>query len=118
MPYDEQLAQRIRNALAGRRGVAERKMFGGLCFLLGGHMCCGIVGRRLVVRVGPDLHERALRRPNAAPMDFTGKPLRGFVYVAPDGLKSARALQGWIDEGIRYVRSLPAKRGRSRSAPR
>lgn len=107
MAYDERLAQRIRKALTGNRGLAERKMFGGLCFLLRGRMCCGIVGRRLVARVRSELYAPSLRRPHVRPMDFTGKPLRGFVYVMPAGLKNDTALKGWIAEGIRQARSRP-----------
>ncbi|MGH9718915.1 MAG: TfoX/Sxy family protein [Bryobacteraceae bacterium] len=110
MPYDEQLAERVRKALVGTRGLAERKMFGGLCFLLGGHMCCGIVGRRLVARVGPEVYDQVLRRAHVRPMDFTGKPLRGFVFVMPSGLEDHRSLESWVGEGVRYACSSPKKR--------
>ena len=84
-------------------------MFGGLAFLVNGHMCCGVVGQDLMVRVGPDLYERALKRRNARAMDFTGRPLRGFVYVAKQGCANTAALKGWIQLGLGFVLSLPPK---------
>ncbi len=79
MAYDEGLAQRIREALDDRPGIAERKMFGGLCFTLNGNMACGVTGDELMVRVGPDKHAEALERPHARKMDFTGRPMKGLV---------------------------------------
>jgi hypothetical protein len=84
-------------------------MFGGLAFLLGGHMCVGIIGEELMVRVGPEAYDEAVRRPHARKMDFTGRPMKGFVYVAPDGLESDAALHRWIARGVRFAASLPAK---------
>jgi len=84
-------------------------MFGGLAFMVNGHMCCGIVGGDLVVRTGPDKFEAALCRPNTRPMDFTGRPMRGFVYVGPPGCRSSRALKSWIQMGLQFVLSLPKK---------
>jgi TfoX/Sxy family transcriptional regulator of competence genes len=109
MAYDEQLAERVRRSLAGTKGLAERKMFGGLCFLLRGNMCCGVVGDTLMVRVGPEAYESSLALPHAREMDFTGRPLRGMVYVAPDGLRNARALGEWLERAMAVGRSLPAK---------
>jgi len=114
MAYDERLAERIRAHLEGQRGVAEKKMFGGLCFLVGGHMACGIVKDTLMVRVGPEAYDAALARPHAREMSFTGRPLRGMVYVAPEGLRRASQLAGWVDQGVDHVRSLPAKSVRKR----
>lgn len=91
--------------------VAERRMFGGLAFLLRGNMCCGVVGEELMVRVGRESYEAALYEPNVREMDFTGRPLRGFVYVAPDGLVSDGDLRAWVERGARYAESLPAKGG-------
>src|SRR5882672_3660724 len=110
MAYDERLAERVRKTLGETRGLIERRMFGGLCFEMGGHMCCGILGQELVVRVGPIGYDLALRRSHARPMDFTGKPLRGFVYVSSDGLKDLRSIRRWVGEGVRYASSLPKKR--------
>jgi len=110
MAYDEKLAERVRGALHGQRGISEKKMFGGLSFLLRGHMCCGVMGDELMVRVGPQGYEEALARPHARKMDFTGRPLKGFVYVSRQGLRSAPALASWVERGVAFARSLPAKR--------
>ena len=109
MPYDEKLAGRVRDALAGRRGVTEKKMFGGLSFLLNGSMCCGVARENLVVRVGPDQYEKALSKPSARPMDFTGRALQGFVYVSPTGSRTATSLKNWVDMRVDFARSLPKK---------
>lgn len=109
MPYDEKLAQRIREVLARRRGISEKKMFGGLAFLANGHMACGVQGDDLMVRVGPDDYESALRKTGARPMDFTGRPLKGMVYVGPRGHRRAPSLRAWVEQGLSYVRSLPPK---------
>ncbi len=109
MAYDEQLAQRVRDALRRRRGISERKMFGGLAFLLNGNMCCGITGDDLMVRVGPDDYEDALAQPHARPMDFTGRPMTGLVYVAGSALTGDGALLPWIERGLEFARTLPPK---------
>ena len=109
MPFDERLAQRVRHVLAERDKVVERKMFGGLAFIVNGHMCCGIVGEELVVRVGADNHKQALSQPYARPMDFTGRAMKGFVYVGPSGCRNNATLTKWIDRGLRFVLSLPPK---------
>jgi len=107
MAFDEALAKRLRVRFRKVPKSSERRMFGGLCFLVSGRMCCGIVGRNLVVRVGPDGHDDALRYPHTRPMDFTGRPMRGFIYVGPPGLMTARSLSGWVERAIRYSRALP-----------
>jgi TfoX N-terminal domain len=84
-------------------------MFGGLAFMVNGHMCCGIVGEDLVVRTGPDRCEEALSQPHARPMDFTGHAMRGFVYVDPKGLQSTRELKAWIQRGLDFVLSQSPK---------
>ena len=118
MAYDEELAKRIRRVLENERGTGEKKMFGGLAFLIDGNMCCGIVGERLMLRVGPERHERALAKPHVKPMDFTGRPLKGMVYVDPEGLRGAN-LKRWISWGLEFTRALPAKRsGKSARATR
>ncbi|HEU4402757.1 MAG TPA: TfoX/Sxy family protein, partial [Candidatus Polarisedimenticolia bacterium] len=106
------LAGRIRRIIGKRRGAVEKKMFGGLAFMLDGRMCCGIIGRDLMVRVGPERYEEALAEPHTRPMDFTGRPLTGFVYVAPAGYESDAAVRRWIGWGVAFVSTLPAKRGR------
>lgn len=109
MAYDEGLAARVREVLGERAGVEEKRMFGGLCFLLDGNMCCGIVGDTLMVRVGPGRYEDALRRPHARIMDFTGRPLRGMVYVDPEGISEDRDLEDWVESGSSFAASLPPK---------
>lgn len=111
MAYDEKLAERVRKAMATRKRVTEKKMFGGLAFLLGGRMCCGILGDDLMVRVGPERYAAALTRPHVRPMDFTGKPLSGFVYVGSTGVKTGAALAKWLREATEYAASLPAGKG-------
>ena len=109
MAYDEGLAQRIRDAVGDRAEIAEKKMFGGLCVLWRGSMVAGITGEILMARVGPDFNDEALRRPHARPMDFTGKPMKGFVYVEPEGVESDADLQRWVGHGVSHARSLPGK---------
>lgn len=108
MAYDEKFSVRVRAALAGRKGVDERRMFGGLAFMLNGHMCVGVLDSNLVVRIGADQYEKALGERHVRPMDFTGRPLRGFIYVAAAGTRGA-ALHAWIERGLHFARSLPAK---------
>src|SRR5262245_49499090 len=118
MAYDERLAQRIRHLFGERRDVTERKMFGGLAFLLQGRMCCGIVGSDLMVRMTDDEFDAVMRGPHVRPMDFTGKPLRGFVYVAPRGVRTATALRTWLSRGERvaHEKAVASKRARRRSS--
>lgn len=110
MAYDERLANRIRRVLGERRDFTERKMFGGLAFLYQGRMCCGIVDNDLMVRVPLDEFDAVPRRRHARPMDFTGKPLRGFVYVSPLGLATAPALRGWLTRGERAAQEAAVGR--------
>lgn len=109
MAFDEALAERVRKALKGRRGIKEKKMFGGLAFLLRGNMCCGVVGDELMVRVGPESYDNAMSARHVRPMDFTGKPMKGLVYVTPPGIDSDRAVMAWVTRGAEFARSLPAK---------
>lgn len=109
MAYDEKLAERVRASLAERGDVAERKMFGGLCFLVGGNMAVGIVGSELMVRVGPEAYPSALAKPHAREMDFTGRPMRGMVYVEVAGLRSRRQLETWVGRGVAFASALPRK---------
>jgi TfoX/Sxy family transcriptional regulator of competence genes len=109
MAFDEGLAERMRELLAERPGITEKKMFGGLGFILDGNMCCGIVGDDLMVRVGPEAHDEALALPHARPMDFTGRPMKGFLYVGPDGVESDEDLAAWIGRGVDFAASLPPK---------
>ncbi len=117
MGYDEGLAERIRGTLEDVAGVSEKRMFGGIAFLVKGHMAVGIVLDKLMVRVGPDSYDRVLRERHARRMDFTGRPMKGFVYILPSGYESDVDLQRWVDLGVGHVASLPAKAGgTSRSA--
>jgi TfoX/Sxy family transcriptional regulator of competence genes len=109
MAYDHRLAARIRGVFGHRKGVEEKRMFGGLAFLVGGHMACGIVGEELMVRVGPRAYEAALAEPHVREMDFTGKPLRGMVYVGVDGIAAEDDLARWVERGHDYAASLPPK---------
>lgn len=109
MPYDPELADAMRAAFKRRRNIAERKMFGGFCWMLNGNMLCGVEVGRYMFRVGKDLEPEALARPGARPMDITGKPMAGFVWV------DARYAQGnslldWIALASQYVRQLPPKK--------
>jgi len=108
MAYDERLAERVRDVLGPDPDVSERKMFGGLAFMLNGHMVGGIVGEELMLRLGAELAEEALGSPHVRPMDFTGRPMTGMVYVAPDGLRG-RALRTWVEKAAGHARSLPPK---------
>lgn len=109
MAYDEHLAARVRQVMVPFPESSERKMFGGLAFLLRGNMACGVVGEQLMVRVGRESYEAALREPHTREMDFTGRPLRGFVYVSAEGLTSDGDLRAWVERGARYAESLPGK---------
>ncbi len=109
MPYNEQLVGRVRGVLAKKRNVAERKMFGGLTFMVRGNMACGVENDRLMVRVGPEAYDDALGRPHAQMMNFTGRPMKGFVFVEPAGLKSDKDLEAWVQRGVDFAMSLPAK---------
>ena len=116
MAYDEGLAHRLRELLEDDDAVSEKKMFGGLCFLHGGHMVCGIVGDELMLRVGPDAYEACLAEPHAREMDFTGRAMRGMIYVATEGFAEDEDLEAWVERGLVFARSLPAKKTRKKSA--
>jgi TfoX/Sxy family transcriptional regulator of competence genes len=107
--YDEALAGRIRAALEGNEGVTERKMFGGIAFMLDGNMCCGVVKDELMVRLSAEASERALAEPGARPMDFTGRRMRGFLFVGPVALASDDDLRGWVGRAVDFVGTLPPK---------
>jgi TfoX/Sxy family transcriptional regulator of competence genes len=109
MTFDEAVAGRIRESLAGAPDVVEKKMFGGIAFMVRGNMCCGVIADRLILRVGPDGYEAALCRPHAGPMDFTGRPMKGMVYVEPAGFASDGDLKAWIARAMEFTLSLPAK---------
>jgi TfoX/Sxy family transcriptional regulator of competence genes len=109
MPYNEVLAQRVRAALAEQQVIDEKKMFGGLAFMLNGNMCCGIIRDDLMVRVGSEQHADALAQPHVRELDFTGRPMRGMVVVAALGLNSDTDLEAWVRRGVTFAAGLPAK---------
>ncbi len=109
MAYDEALAERIRAVLGPRPDVSERKMFGGLAFMTGGNMFCGIIKDELMVRTGPQAHEASLARPGARPMDFTGRPMATMVYVGGAGIGGDADLKRWVEQSYDFASSLPAK---------
>jgi TfoX/Sxy family transcriptional regulator of competence genes len=106
--YDQRLAGRVRALLADRGDVAERAMFGGLTFMVAGHMCCGVSRDELIVRLDPADADAALSRPHARPMDLTGRPMRGFIAVRPEGLKG-QALKRWVGQALAHAQALPPK---------
>lgn len=114
MPFDARLADRIRQALGPRPELVEQHMFGGLAFMLDGKMLCAIIGDELVVRVGPAAYAAALARPHTRPMDFTGKPLTGFVFVAPAATRTVKAVAAWLARAEAYVATIPRAHRRRR----
>lgn len=116
MAFSEALAGRVRGLLVGREPVTEKRMFGGLAFLHRGNMCCGVLGEELMVRVGPEAYPSALELSGAREMDFTGRALRGFVYVSEAGLAGDGDLAAWVERGVSYAATLPAKDDSDRRA--
>ena len=108
MAYDERTAERVRGLLSGRGDVAERKMMGGLSFMVQGHMCCSVSGRGgLMVRVGADAQDSALREPHVEPVEMGGRAMTGFVRVDPQGYQTEDALRRWVERGLDFVATLP-----------
>ncbi|USD20503.1 TfoX/Sxy family protein [Microbulbifer variabilis] len=107
MAYNETLAEKVRNLLQGSQGLSEKQMFGGLAFMLNGNMACGVVGEELMVRVGPDNYQDALAERYTRPMDYTGRPLKGMVYVEEDAVE--QDLDEWVNRGVEFAGSLPPK---------
>ncbi len=110
MAYDPILAEKVRRILVRCPDASERKMFGGLAFMVGDHMCCGVLGEKLVVRVAPNDGRKWLAPPNVRPMDFTGRPLTGFLYVEKKAYAAPGSLARWVSRAIAFARSLPPKR--------
>ena len=106
MAYDEKLADRIRKVLGGSKYVTEKKMFGGLSFLLKGKMVCGVLKEDLVLRISHDQYESALKKSNVRPMDFTGRPMKGFVYVNSKGCKSDEDIKKWVQLSLSHAKSV------------
>jgi hypothetical protein len=116
MAYDEKAAARVRKLLGGRRDVVEKKLMGGLCFMVKGGMCCSVSGKGgLLVSVDIEAQERMLLEPHVAPMEMGGRVMRGFVRVAPDGYRTEAALTKWIERGVTAAAARPAKKGRSKA---
>ena len=109
MSYDPAAAERVRQVLSGRSDVVEKKMVGGLSFLVKGNMCCGITGTALMVRVGAESREQALREPHVRPMLFAGRDLSGFICIKPDGYAADDALASWVQRGLDFASGLPAE---------
>ena len=113
MAFDKGLAQRIEDYFASQDAlpgdIRTKRMFGGLCFLKRGNMCCGIVDDKLMARVGPEQYQSGLQRPHAVEMDFTGRPLKGMVYVLPSGTMDDSELTSWLQTCERFVDLLPPK---------
>lgn len=109
MAYDQGLVERIREFFIDRIDIDEKKMFGGLAFMLSGNMCCGVLDDKLMARVGPTFYEDALTKPYASKMDFTGKPLTGFIYVAQTGIEEDQDLHEWLTTCEAFASALPPK---------
>ena len=109
MAYDEKLAQRVRRILAAHRNIAEKKMMGALCFMLGDHMCCGVTGSDLMTRVGRNAYEKTLAERHVRPMEIAGRRSTEFVLVDADGFQSQAAIEEWIQKGIDFASALPPK---------
>ena len=118
MAYDEKLAQRIREIVYLEKDPSERKMFGGVAFMVGGHMVAGLIGDRLMARIPPAMHEEALGKPHVAVMDFTGRPMTGYIYVDAEGIKTEKQRAYWLKLGIGHVRTLPPKGSKARAKSR
>jgi len=118
MAYDETLAQRIRETVGPRPDVAERKMFGGLCFTTGGNMFAGVVKDELMVRIDKADHEASLLKPGARPMDFTGRTMTGMLFVGAPGIETDASLSSWVRQAYDFASSLPAKQAKAKLAPR
>lgn len=110
MAYSEKLAERVRRALSGKGEFSEKKMFGGLCFLLSGKMCCGVLKDKLVARVDPKDSEVLINKPFVRPMDFTGRPMKGFLYIEPEELKSVAELNQWLKRCVAFASSLSSQK--------
>lgn len=109
MAFDEGLAQRIRETVEGEAGLTEKKMFGGICFMLGGNMACGVIKDDLIVRVGPDGYDHAMAKDHSRAFDFTGRTMKGWVMVSAAGYEADEDLEDWVRRGREFARSLPEK---------
>lgn len=110
MAFDTDLADRIRHQLSRKRNFSEKKMFGGICFLLNGNMCCGVLGNELIIRVKPGEGEAILKERHTRVFDFSGRPSKNMVYVGSRALEKDADLNRWLQVTLKYVKSLPPKR--------
>lgn len=119
MGYDEETAARVRKLLAGQRYVAEKKMMGGLCFMVNNTMCCTVSGRGgMLIRVGPEAHARMLEEPHTTPMEMRGRTMSGFVRVEPEGYQNDADLKRWVKRGLDFVAAIPKQTKSKKAAPR
>ncbi|MBC8368078.1 TfoX/Sxy family protein [bacterium] len=109
MAYDEGLAQRVHEALANQGDLVEKKMFGGVGYLVRGNMACGVLKDDLILRLGPEAGEAALMKPHTRVFDITGRAMKGWVMVSPEGYATDKALQDWVDQGLAFALTLPPK---------
>ncbi len=109
MPYNEALAERVRRMLAGQPGLTEKKMFGGVAFMLEGHMACAVMRDDLVVRVGPQREASLLPQPHARPFEHAGRPMKGWLMIAREGYQGDDDLAYWVAHGVEFARALPPK---------
>jgi TfoX/Sxy family transcriptional regulator of competence genes len=117
MAYDEDLAERIRAALRETKGVSEKAMFGGIAWMKGGNMFVGTLKDELMVRVGKDAHDAEVKRPHARIMDFTGRPMKGYLVIAPAGVKTVAQVKAWADRALANVATLPVKAAKPAKSP-
>ena len=110
MAFDEKLTARIRNRLSRKKGVTEKKMFGGIAFLLNGNMSCGVHGEEMIVRLAPDATDAALVQKHTRVFDLSGgRPMKGWILIEPDGVRTDKTLAKWVETGVNYAASLPPK---------
>jgi hypothetical protein len=109
MAFDENLAARIRKALARKKGIEPKKTFGGLCFMMNGHMLVGVWKDSMIVRLGLEQEEEALREPHVRRLDIKRKPMKGWIVVEPEGVADQAAVKDWIQRAVKFVGKLPAK---------
>lgn len=115
MPYNELLAIRIQKVLAKAPGITSKKMFGGIAFMVDGKMAVGVIKDDLMLRLDPAEAARALNQPHTRPMDFSGRPMAGYIYVAPGGTASDAALRKWVEGSVAFTKTLPAKKPRTKA---
>lgn len=115
MPYNEALATRIQQALAKAPGITSKEMFGGIAFMVDGKMAVGVIKDDLMLRLDPADAARALHQPHTRPMDFSGRPMAGYIYVAPAGTASDAALRRWVEGSVAFAKTLPAKKPKARA---